>query len=91
MPAAAVIRKMRALSGFIGFKGCVGGFLSQWSNTAAQLSSAIETGDLEYSGGMRNAWCSGEMHRYHAEPRLRRQHTILQLTLKHESVGIEQD
>ena len=25
MPAAAVIRKMRALSGFIGFKGSVGG------------------------------------------------------------------
>ena len=39
---------------------------------------------------MRNVWCSGEMHRYHAELRLRRQHTILQLTLKHESVGIEQ-
>ena len=29
VPAAAVIRRMRALSGFIGFKGCVGGFLSQ--------------------------------------------------------------
>ena len=26
MPAAAVIRRMRALSGFIGFKGCVGGY-----------------------------------------------------------------
>ena len=25
MPAAAVIRRIRALSGFIGFKGCVGG------------------------------------------------------------------
>ena len=30
VPAAAVIRRMRALSGFIGFKGCVGGLLSQW-------------------------------------------------------------
>ena len=29
VPAAAVIRRMRALSGFIGFKGCVGGDLSQ--------------------------------------------------------------
>ena len=29
VPAAAVIRRMRALSGFIGFKGCVGGLLSQ--------------------------------------------------------------
>ena len=27
VPAAAVIRKMRALSGFIGFKGSVGGLL----------------------------------------------------------------
>ncbi len=29
MPAAAVIRRIRALSGFIGFKGSVGGALSQ--------------------------------------------------------------
>ena len=27
VPAAAVIRRERALSGFIGCKGCVGGFL----------------------------------------------------------------
>ena len=30
VPAAAVIRRSQALSGFIGFKGCVGGLLSQW-------------------------------------------------------------
>ncbi len=30
VPAAAVIRRMQALSGFIGFKGCAGGKLSQW-------------------------------------------------------------
>ena len=29
VPAAAVIRRMRALSGFIGFKGCVGCTSSQ--------------------------------------------------------------
>ena len=28
VPAAAVIRRIRALSGFIGFKGCVGGLIS---------------------------------------------------------------
>ncbi len=28
VPAAAVIRRVQALSGFIGFKGCVGGLLS---------------------------------------------------------------
>ena len=47
VPAAAVIRRMRALSGFIGFKGCVGGKLSQWLNNGAQLRSAIETDFLE--------------------------------------------
>ena len=30
VPAAAVIRRVQALSGFIGFKECVGGLLSQW-------------------------------------------------------------
>ena len=40
---------------------------------------------------MRNVWCSGEMHRYHEELQLRRQLTKVQLTLKHESVGIKQD
>ncbi|EQB88422.1 hypothetical protein M918_24475 [Clostridium sp. BL8] len=29
MPAAAVIRRWQALSGFTGRKGCVGGYLSQ--------------------------------------------------------------
>ena len=91
VPAAAVIRRMRALSGFIGFKGCAGGLLSQRSNVGAQPRPAVETGGLEWARSMRNAWCSGEMHRYHAELRLRRQHTGAQLTLRHESVGIKQD
>ena len=30
VPAAAVIRRVQALSGFIGFKGSVGGSVSQW-------------------------------------------------------------
>ena len=30
VPAAAVIRRERALSGFIGCKGCVGGFTGLW-------------------------------------------------------------
>ena len=90
VPAAEVIRRMRALSGFIGFKGCVGGKLSQWSNREAQPHPAIETGFLEWKRSMRNAWCSGEMHRYHAELRLRRQLTKLYLTLRHESVGSKQ-
>ena len=35
VPAAAVIRRERALSGFIGCKACVGGFLSQQSKPGA--------------------------------------------------------
>ena len=30
VPAAAVIRRVQALSGFTGFKGSVGGQVSQW-------------------------------------------------------------
>ena len=35
--------------------------------------------------------CSGEMHRYVIEHQLRRQLARLVLTLRHESVGSEQD
>ena len=35
VPAAAVIRRGRALSGFIGRKGCVGGLLSMKSKPEA--------------------------------------------------------
>ena len=91
MPAAAVIRKMRALSGFIGFKGSVGRRLSQRSNWVAQPSPAVDTGRLECIQGRWNSWCSGEMLRYHEELRLRRQSAGLQLTLRLESAGIKQD
>ena len=80
MPAAAVIRKVRALSGFIGFKG-------MWLNH----SRAARTGLLEFTVSGRNSWCSGEMLRYHEEPRLRRQPAAVLLTLMLEGAGIEQD
>ena len=35
VPAAAVIRRERALSGIIGCKGCVGGYVSQACNSEA--------------------------------------------------------
>ena len=91
MPAAAVIRKMRALSGFIGFKGSVGGLLSQWLNVKAQPCHAVETGGLEYTQGRWNSSCSGEMLRYDEELRLRRQSPGVRLTLRLESAGIKQD
>ena len=82
---------MRALSGFIGFKGSVGGLLSQRLNIWAQPSYAVETGDLEYTQGRWNSSCSGEMLRYDEELRLRRQSPGVRLTLRLESAGIKQD
>ena len=91
MPAAAVIRKMRALSGFIGFKGSVGGLLGLWSNVRAQPWHAVDTVLLECTQGRWNSSCSGEMLRYDEELRLRRQSSGVLLTLRLESAGIKQD
>ena len=68
VPAAAVIRRERALSGITGLKVHVGGKLSQVSNPSAQLMYALDTGLLEANRGKWNSWCSGEMRRYHEEP-----------------------
>ncbi len=78
-------------SGFIGFKGCAGGPLSRRLNLGAQPQSAVDTGGLDFGRGRRNSSCSGEMHRYDEEHRLRRQPTRPTMTLRHESAGIEQD
>ena len=93
MPAAAVIRRVQALSGFTGFKGCVGGQVSQWVEISGlNPETAVDTICLEYSGGERNMSCSGEMLRYDIEHPLRRQlATLLLIHLRHESVGIKQD
>ncbi len=91
MPAAAVIRRVQALSGITGFKGYVGGFISQTSKAVAKPRYAFETVRLEYVRGAWNVSCSGEMHRYEIEHQLRRQCTRASLTLRYESVGSEQD
>ena len=54
VPAAAVIRRMRALSGIIGCKACVGGNISLRSKAGAQLQFALETVFLEYGRGKWN-------------------------------------
>ena len=54
VPAAAVIRRGRALSGFIGCKACVGGFLSLRFKPGAQLRYALETDLLECGRGKWN-------------------------------------
>ncbi len=91
VPAAAVIRRGRALPGFIGHKERVGSILSQMLNSQAQLEYAFETGLLEVSRGKRNSQCSGEMRRYCEEHQLRRRLSGLILTLRRESVGSERD
>ena len=82
---------MRALSGFIGFKGSVGGMVSQRSNVRAQRGHAVDTAVLEYTQGRWNSLCSGEMLRYDEELRLRRQSPGVGLTLRLESAGSKQD
>ena len=62
MPAAAVIRVPQALSGIIGRKGCVGGFVSLLSNFSAQPGTRRGNGKtVEGARGLWNSWCSGEM------------------------------
>ncbi len=72
VPAAAVIRRGQALSGFIGRKARVGGLLGQELNLGAQPLSAPDTGRLESGRGRWNSKCSGEMRRYLEEHRWRR-------------------
>ena len=87
VPAAAVIRRSQALSGIIGRKEWVGGFLSLKLKAVAQLLYALETGRLECGRGKWNSMCSGKMRRYMEEHQWRRRFTRPILTLSHESVG----
>ena len=91
VPAAAVIRRGRALSGFIGRKARVGGLLGRDSNPGAQPPPGPDTDRLESGRGRRNSKCSGGMRRYLEEHRWRRRPSGPRLTLRRESWGSEQD
>ena len=91
VPAAAVIRRGRALSGITGRKGRAGGISSQLSKTGAQPWYAVETDMLECCRGKWNSQCSGEMRRYWEEHRWRRRLAGQQLTLRRESQGSKRD
>ena len=54
VPAAAVIRRWRALSGFIGRKACADGLLSLKSKPGAYLQLVSKTGRLECGRGKWN-------------------------------------
>lgn len=72
VPAAAVIRRSRALSGFIGRKASAGGLISLKLKALAQPMYALETVKLECRRGEWNSMCSGEMRRYMEEHRWRK-------------------
>ena len=91
VPAAAVIRRGRALSGFIGRKALVGGPSGRESKPGAQPRPAPDTGGLESRRGGLNSECSGGMRRYSEEHRWRRRTSGRALTLRSESWGSEQD
>ncbi len=91
VPAAAVIRRVRALIGITGRKGCAGGFVVRCEIPGLNLGTAFETTRLECSRGGWNSMCSSEMRRDMEEHRWRRQPPGLTLTLRHESVGSKQD
>ena len=55
VPAAAVIRRGQALSGFIGRKALVGGLLGRELNPGAQPPFAPDTGRLEFGRGRWNS------------------------------------
>ena len=91
VPAAAVIRRGRALSGIIGRKERVGGPSSGISNPRAQPPAGSRTGGLGCGRGGWNSRCSGGMRRYREEHRWRRQSSGPPPTLRRESRGSEQD
>ena len=91
VPAAAVIRRGRALSGFIGRKARAGGAPGGISKPGAQPPGGSRTGVLECGRGSRNSRCSGEMRRYREEHRWRRPTSGPTLPLRRESWGSEQD
>ena len=77
VPAAAVIRRVQALSGITGCKGSAGGLASWMSNLWAQPITAFKTVRLEWSRGKWNFQCSGGMRRYWKEHQWRRRLTGL--------------
>ncbi len=63
----------------------------KWRNTGPHAGRTVDPAELEGAQRMSSAWCEGEMNRYNAEHSVRRKHTSDQVTVRHESVGIERD
>ena len=92
MPAAAVIRRVQALSGVTGRKELRRWFVKRIvKSDGSTVQTIIRTGKLENGRGNWNFLCRSEIRRYKEEYRWRRQVTGSSLTLRHESVGSKRD
>ncbi len=92
MPAAAVIRRIRALSGVTGRKELRRRLYKRIVKPGGStIQTIIQTDRLESSRGNGNFLCRSGIRRYKKEHQWRRQVTGPFLTLRHESVGSEPD
>ncbi len=92
MPAAAVIRRVQALSGVTGRKELRRWFVKRVVKAdGSTVRIIIRTDKLESGRGNWNFLCRSEIRRYKKEHQWRRQVTGPSLTLRHESVGSERD
>ena len=92
MPAAAVIRRVQALSGVTGRKELRRRHDKRIVKAGGSTTQiATRTVKLENGRGNWNFLCRSEIRRYKKEHQWRRQVTGLFLTLRHESVGSEPD
>ena len=69
VPAAAVIRRGQALSGFTGRKGCVGGLAFDVKALGLTEKVLPKLPDLRTEEETGTSWCSGKMRRYQKERR----------------------
>ncbi len=91
VPAAAVIRRGRALFGITGRKGAQAVLSVECESPGLNLGNALGTAGLEIGRGAWNSQCRGEIRRYWEEHRWRRRRSGPILTLRRESVGSKQD
>src|SRR3954462_12960034 len=91
VPAAAVIRRGRALFDLLGVKGAQAAAFVRRESPGLNLGTAFDTVWLEFGRGEWNSQCRGEIRRYWEEHRWRRRLSGPILTLRRESVGSKQD
>ncbi len=91
LPAAAVIRRVQALPGFIGLKGAQAARHVRCEIARLNWAGSADTAELEQARGQWNSRCSGGMRRYREEHQWRWRLPGALLTLRRESVGSDPD